>query len=281
MMDIAGKARKIERKLARTVDAAIGELVGRDEPVPLEILHAVLDRAEHEVLDIGRGRRVFPFKCIRVHLAGPLDQDAKARFEAVVAGPPSLDERVAERLRSAGCRDAHVVTELEYVKERGDDWEDARYHITFDRPGTGLVESPPPAAPAAPPDVPRLKLTVVKGSADHRAFAFTGGRVDIGRRAEVVDQTQRLIRTNQVAFAEEGADENRTVSRRHAHVEFVQTEGGYRVFDDRSTHGTSIVRGGRTIKVPAGTRGARLEAGDEIALGRARLKVAIDTTRSR
>ena len=113
----------------------------------------------------------------------------------------------------------------------------------------------------------------MKGSADQRAYAFTGGRVDIGRRAEVLDQKQRLIRTNQVAFSDDAGEENRTVSRRHAHVEFVETERCYRIWDDRSAHGTSIVRGGKTIKVPAGVRGTRLEAGDEIALGEARLKV--------
>jgi len=86
-MDIAGKARKIERKLARTVDAAIGELVGRDEAAPLEIVHAVLDRAEHEVQDIGRGRRVFPFNCVRILvLSAAQDTAAKARFEAVYDG---------------------------------------------------------------------------------------------------------------------------------------------------------------------------------------------------
>jgi hypothetical protein len=280
-MDIAGKARKFERKLARTVDAAIGELVGRDEPAPLEIVHAVLDRAEHEVQDIGRGRHVFPFNCVRVHVvAGPRDKEAQARFDAVVAGPPSLGERLADRLRSAGCRDARVVTEVVYVTQRGDDWEDPRFQVTFDRIVEAPVEPPPPS-PAAPAEVPRLKVTVVKGSADQRAYAFTGGRVDIGRRAEVVDQKQRLIRTNQIAFSEEGLDENRTVSRRHAHVEFAAADGCYRIFDDRSTHGTSIVRGGRTIKVPPGARGARLEAGDEIALGHARLKIAIEPSRGR
>ena len=105
---------------------------------------------------------------------------------------------------------------------------------------------------------------------------FRSGRIDIGRRAEIVDQKHRLIRTNQVAFSEEGADENRTVSRRHAHIEFLEPEGSYRIWDDRSTHGTNIVRGGKTIRVPAGAKGTRLEAGDEIALGHARLKVSFD-----
>ena len=271
-MDIAGKARKIERRLARTVDAAIGELVGRDEPAPIEILHAVLDRAEQEVQEIGRGRRVFPYNCVRVHVvAAPDDSGARARFDAVIAGPPSLADRLAERLRLAGCSEVLAVTEIVYTPQTGDAWDDPRFHVVFDR----VVETPqaPPPPPAGPAQTLRLKLTVVKGSADQRAYAFSGGRIDIGRRAEVIDQKHRLIRTNQVAFSEEGADENRTVSRRHAHIEFVEREGRYRIWDDRSTHGTSILRGGKTIQVPAGAKGTRLEAGDEIALGQARLKV--------
>ena len=272
-MDIAGKARKIERRLARTVDAAIGELVGHGEPAPLEIVHAVLDRAEHEVQEIGRGRRVFPYTCVRVHLvAGPNENEARARFEAVIAGPPSLAERLAERLHSAGCTDVRATTEVVYASQPGDGWENPRFHIVFDRRAETAARVPPPAAPERT-HAPRLKLSVVKGAAEQRVYAFTGGRIDIGRRAEVVDQKQRLIRTNQVAFSEEGADENRTVSRRHAHIEFVGAENSYRIWDDRSTHGTNIVRGGKTIRVAAGAKGTRLEAGDEIALGHARLKV--------
>ena len=273
-MDIAGKARKIERKLARTVDAAIGELVGRGEPAPLEIVHAVLDRAEHEVQEIGRGRRVFPYNGVRVYvIAGPNDNEARARFDAVVAGPPSLAERVAERCRSAGCADVRVTTEVVYAPQAGDGWEDPRFHVVFDRAAEAPAQVPAPPATAERTQAPRLKLSVVKGSAEQRMYAFTGGRIDMGRRTEVVDQKQRLIRTNQVAFSEEGADENRTVSRRHAHIEFVEREGSYRIWDDRSTHGTHIVRGGRTIRVAAGAKGTRLEAGDEIALGHARLRV--------
>jgi len=274
-MDIAGKARKIERKLARTVDAAIGELVGRDEPAPIEILHAVLDRAEHEVQEIGRGRRVFPFNCVRVHVvAAQDDREARARFDAVAAGPPSLAERLAERLRSAGCSEVRPVTEIVYMPQAGDGWDDPRFHIVFDRVADAAQVLPPPLPAESVPG--RLKLTVVKGSAEQRAYAFSGGRIDIGRRAEVLDQKHRLIRTNHVAFSEEGADENRTVSRRHAHIEFVERESCYRIWDDRSTHGTNILRGGKTIRVAAGAKGTRLEAGDEIALGHARLKVALE-----
>src|SRR5260221_4645756 len=186
-MDIAGKARKIERKLTRTLDAALGELVGRNEPAPIEIVHAVLDRAEREVQDIGRGRRVFPFTCVRVYvLAGPRETEARARVAAVIAGPPSLAERLADRLRGAGCAEVQLTTDVVYAKQCGADWQDARFHVSFDR-AAGL----PPAPAASPPaSVPRLKLTILKGLAAQRVYVFTGGRSDIARRREVLDQPQ-------------------------------------------------------------------------------------------
>ena len=51
--------------------------------------------------------------------------------------------------------------------------------------------------------------------------------------------------------------------------------GHYRVYDDRSAHGTGVLRNGRTITVTPGSRGIRLESGDEIVLGEARLRVKI------
>ena len=273
-MDLSGKAQKLERKLARTLDAALGELVGRDEPAPLEIVHAVVDRADTEVQEIGRGRRVFPFTCVRVFvLAGPRDKDVRARFDAVCAGPPSLAERVADRLVARGCTGVQLTTDVVYVRQPAPGWADPRFHVVFDRATPAPAAAPVAEAPKA---VPRLKLTVAKGVAAPRVALFTGGRIDIGRRAEVLDQRHRLIRTNHVAFSEDGPDENQTVSRRHAHIAFVEEDGAYRIWDDRSAHGTSVVRGGRTIKVPPGVRGMRLAPGDEIVLGQARVKVAID-----
>jgi hypothetical protein len=273
-MDITGKARKLERRISRTVDAAVEEFMGRSVTAPLEIIQAVVDRAEHEILEIGRGRRVFPFNRVRVLVvAGPRDKESRARFAAVLEGPPSLAQRLADRLRSAGCAVGTIGTEVVYTRRRGPDWTDADFHVEFDRTGEPPALPPPPLVG----DAPRIKLAVITGRAEHRAYTFSGGRIDIGRRAEVVDQLQRLIRTNHVAFSEEGPEENHSVSRRHAHIEFSDRDRCYRIWDDRSAHGTSIVRGGRTIKVPAGTRGTKLEPGDEIALGHARVRVTLET----
>ena len=77
-----------------------------------------------------------------------------------------------------------------------------------------------------------------------------------------------------VVFVEGSAAVNQTVSRRHAHIA-VEPSGVCRLHDDRSEHGTGIIRGGRTIPVPAGSRGVRLRSGDEIALGEARVRIRI------
>jgi hypothetical protein len=287
-MDIAGKARKLERKITRTVEAAVEEFVGRSEQAPIEVVHAVLDRAEQQIQEIGRGRRVFPFNRVRLHVvAGPTQKEKRARFEAVVAGPPSLSERLIERLRSAGCGMADLGAEVVYVRQRGADWAEDEFHVDFDRIPTPARREGAPEIPAARaaetlPTVPtsgevtRIKVAVVKGSAEQPAYVFTGSRIDIGRRPEVVDKRQHLVRTNHVAFSEDGGEVNGSVSRRHAHIDRSPDGRSYRLWDDKSAHGTSIIRSGRTIKVPAAARGTRLESGDEIVLGQARLRVTFE-----
>jgi hypothetical protein len=271
-MDIAGKARKLERRITRTVDAAVDEFVGRSAITPLEIVHGVLDRAEQQIQEIGRGRRVFPFNLVRVHIvARPKEKEARARMSAVIEGPPTLAERLAERLRSAGCAVKTLTTDIVFERAPGADWLSTDFHVEFDHVAA-LAPAPPVPEPMT--ECVPIRLTVGKGVAEQRAYVFKGGRIDIGRRAEVFDQRQRLIRTNNVAFRDEDGDDSASVSRRHAHIDFNAAQGCYRLWDDRSAHGTSVIRNGRTIRVPAGARGMRLEAGDEIVLGAARLKVS-------
>jgi pSer/pThr/pTyr-binding forkhead associated (FHA) protein len=76
-----------------------------------------------------------------------------------------------------------------------------------------------------------------------------------------------------VAFLERSGDANQTVSRRHAHIAYEPAGRCFRLHDDGSEHGTGVVRLGRTVAVPRGTRGVRLESGDEIVLGDARVRV--------
>ena len=112
------------------------------------------------------------------------------------------------------------------------------------------------------------------GAAERDTYSFTGDRIDIGRCAEVRDQRQRLLRGNHVAFRDDAGTPNGGISRRHAHIVRL-APGRYHVVDDHSTRGTCVLRGGRTIDVPAGGRGLRLQSGDELVLAGARLSVQI------
>jgi hypothetical protein len=271
-MDIVGKARKLERRIARSVDVAVQEFVGRGVPSALEIVHAVIDCAERQVQEGGRGRRVFPFNRMTVHLlAGPRDHERRARYAALFDGPPSITERVREALTSAGCRVDGLTVIVAFAPKRSAQWIAQEFHVEFDR----VAAVPGGATAGASSEPPRITLTVTNGKAAKRAYELRQARIDIGRRAEVLDARQKLIRKNDVAFAEDGPDANQSVSRRHAHIAYDEERREYRVCDDRSAHGTSVIRDGKTIPIPAGPRGVRLKAGDEILLGQARIKISM------
>jgi pSer/pThr/pTyr-binding forkhead associated (FHA) protein len=127
--------------------------------------------------------------------------------------------------------------------------------------------------------VTRIDVTVVRGTAERKTYSFAARRIDLGRCPEVRDTRNRLIRTNHVAFVEGSGDVNQSVSRRHGHIAYDPASGGYRLRDDGSVHGTSVVRNGSTVAVPPGSLGVRLRTGDVIVLGEARLQIKFDGDR--
>jgi hypothetical protein len=268
-VDILGKARKLESRIARTVDRAAQHVLKPDGREPLEIMHALVDAVEEEVQPAGRDTHVFPFNRIKVSVVAPT-REARARLEAVFDGEPTLQERIAQCLESAGCAAAPVVVKVVYVGEAKPEWPSREYHVDFDRLAV-TAPAPEPARPA----ISRLRLVVVAGTAEQSQYSFAMARIDLGRCAEVRDQRRRLLRTNHVAFADTDAPPNRSVSRRHAHIRYAADVREFRLYDDRSEQGTGVLRSGRTIAVPPGSRGVRLQSGDEIVLGEARLRVAI------
>jgi hypothetical protein len=268
-MDILGKARRLESRIARTLDGAAARVANTGPREPLEVLHAIVEAVEREVQPAGRGTHVFPFNRLKLAVSAP-SPEARARFEAVFEGPPALQDRLVDRLCAAGCDVAGLSVKVAYVPHADAHWTHPDFHLELARvPRATRTEA------AADAPLPRLELTIVNGSAAAAAYAFTLSRIDLGRCAEVRDSGNRLIRTNHVAFADAAGELNQSVSRRHAHIAYAADSGDYRIADDGSAHGTAVLRDGRTIRVPAGSRGVRLQSGDEIALGEARLRVTV------
>jgi hypothetical protein len=270
-MDFLAKARKLESKIARSLDLAVEGVVGRSARQPVEIVQAVLDSVEQQVQPAGRGRRVFPFNRVVVHVLATT-RSQKALFDAVAEGPPSIRQRVLQRLESAGCHVSAFELQVLYASRAKPGWHAPEYHVSFDR----VDQQPPAESTSAATATPvRIDLLVVAGSAERRNYTFCGDRIDIGRRAEVLDHRQQLIRRNHIAFVDGDAQGNPTVSRKHAHIAYVSVSREYRVHDDGSARGTAVLRAGQTIRVPPGSRGIRLESGDEIVLGEARMRVKL------
>ena len=126
--------------------------------------------------------------------------------------------------------------------------------------------------------MPTVWLHITNGRADRDEYSFRKARITLGRLADVVDAQQRLIRRNDVAFVESSEGPNPTVSRSHAHLEWDAADGAFRLFDDRSAQGTTVLRDGGIINVPRGlSKGVQLKPGDEIVLGRARVRFELGT----
>src|SRR5262245_11913791 len=290
-MDLLGKARKLESTIARKLDHAARELIGSSAREPIEVINLIVEAVQHEIQPTGRGRRVFPFNRIAVSITAS-SRDARARLEAILEGEPSLRERILERLRAARC-ETDVIVDVAYVGRPQKLWTQPDFHVDFHRdprPRAAQTSLPPAgsgdqrgsrAAEAqrnsASSDAPanRIELVVVLGHAEQASYSLAADRINLGRSVEIRDRQHRLIRMNHVAFLERGGGVTESVSRQHAHIAFDAKAGHYRLHDDGSAHGTSIIRNGRSVAVPTGSRGVRLRSGDEIVLGDARLRVKL------
>jgi len=266
-MDLLGKARRLESTIAARLDEAARGLVRSRPREPLAIVHAILDALDQEVEPTGRGTRVFPFNRIEISVVAP-SPEARGRLEAVFEGDTPLRTRIVERLQSAGCSPTEVAVAIHYVDRAEANWRAPEFDLQFARVAEPDVENPEHDSKPA-----RIEITALRGVTERWTYSLAAARIDLGRCTEVRDSRNRLIRTNHVVFTEGSADVNQTVSRQHAHITYESSTGHFRLHDDGSGHGTEIVREGRTISVPRGSRGVRLQSADEIVLGEARLRI--------
>ena len=274
-MDILGKARRLESKITARLDRAAKEFAGSGAREPLEIVHAILDIVEREIQPGSRGTRVFPFNRIEVSVLAP-SPETRAWLEAVFEGDPPLRARIMERLRSAGCPPSEIIVSINYVARAQKNWPIREFRLGFAR-----VTQPEVDGPDTESKHDRIEITVLRGVTEQRTYSFVANRIDFGRCAEVRDSRNRLVRTNHVAFTEGSGDINQSVSRQHAHIACEPNSDRFRIHDDGSGHGTGIVRDGRTVPVPRGSRGVRLQSGDEVVLGEARVRIRFHPDKNR
>jgi hypothetical protein len=264
--DVAGRVRAFSGRLHATVRRFFESPLGPDAK-PLEIRAAMLEDVEKQVTPVGGGRRVFPFVRLVARAVAPAG--SRGTCEATFS---DFDARVRARLAELRCEaprnlDVRVVV----LKKTPAEWETGRIFALDYRQA--------PEVTAVGTDAPRpvLQVTVLAGAATQPAYTVESPTVLVGRGVEPVDQAGR-VRRNHVAFAEEADDVAETVGRAHARFTWDPAAGEYRVFDEGSSNGTRVLRGGASISVPArDPRGVRVRSGDEIQFGRARVRIKVRT----
>ena len=288
-MSILDKVVKLEKRIERLA-------ARKDAPVTaLEIRRAILDDIEEQVAPAGRSRRVFPYDQIAIEVVGGADSRSpasttsrrtsrpmlptRAELEAVLDPDAGLAGAIRERLQEAGCeRVGPLNVSVNVLKKARTDWKEAvLFRVAYDRtkpanaaPATRDREAASAAAASAGA-ARAAQILVLDGEATKKTYTLSGERTNIGRLAEVTDKHRRVVRRNQIVFLDADSETNQTVSRAQAHITFAPP-ADYRLFDDHSSYGTRIVRAGHMIDLPSGSpRGARLQAGDEIYFGRARV----------
>ena len=243
---------EIEKSIERGFRKFAERVFGAARSADLLLVHrAILEEIETKVGSAGRGQRVFPYSLVTVTLISA-DAERRALYLAAFGNEGRLESDVRKALEGAGCQLPRGFSVVIETAESGD----RAFEISF---GT--------AAPAA---LAPARLVVVKGKAQSEVYPISKPCTNIGRLAELTDAESRVVRRNDVVFLEGADDANGTVSRKHAHIRFGESE--YRIADDASEFGTRVFRDGRMIDVPAGKRGEKLRAGDEIHLGRACLR---------
>jgi hypothetical protein len=219
----------------------------------IEIQQAILDEVADRAQSLPRARRVLAANKITVTVPAP-DQDRRTAFRLVFVENNALEQDIKQHLRRQDIEfppDLKVTVEL--IEESLPDLMQRGFHLHL---------SDREVAAKPKPKLKGVSFTLPDGT----AVTATKQRIHIGRIAEVLDDRQRLVRRNDVAV------DHQTVSRAHAHIEFDEQTGVFRLFDDGSSYGTSVLHDGRLFEVPkAGARGQKITDGDEIYVGQVKI----------
>jgi hypothetical protein len=256
--------------LERRIDEKLRGLLRSSSPDQrrelLEVHRAVLDDVAAHVDTLPRGKQVFAYTQLDVQILLP-DPALQRSYELVFIEADTLSRDIRQRLEDQRVElPAHLSVQVELVPELPPDVAARGFDVHY---GSVPIQQPSQ-------ELPEVRFTVISGSAQQPELLLKKRRINLGRLAEVIDAEQRLTRQNDVAFRDDAPAPNQSVSRAHAHVEFDSENAAFRLYDDRSAHGTTVVRDGTVIPVPPGpSKGVAMRDGDEIVLGQARLRFEI------
>lgn len=284
-------------KLTRQLESTVGRLLGTqpgDSSEPLELVTGILRDVEQRIEPIGGGRRRFPYTHLSVLVVAPRKEDQDRCATAL----DDLAAKIRERLAELACEPpARLDVAVQFARKPRKHWTPGQHvELLFSRDTLAAVTatataarqgrpSPVPApdlssslraSAPSPASAPAVRIAILRGTGLKRTYALQQSTIRFGRGSEHAEASGRT-RHNDIAFADDQDEVNRTVARAQAHLRFNPDRGEFRLFDDGSSNGTRIVRNAEIIAVSShGPRGVRIASGDIIELGRARLRIDLD-----
>ena len=239
----------IFRDLERVIDEKLRGLFPVQKRELIEIQRAILDEIADRAQTLPRARRVIAANHITVAVPAP-EEDRRTAFRLVFVEGDALEHDVRSHLRREDIEfpnDLKVTVEL--IEEAVPDLAAKGFHVVL-----------------ANREVEVKHRTSRFTFPDGKSIEVDKARIHIGRTPEVLDDRRRLVRRNDIVIDEQ------TVSRAHAHIEYDKSAGAFRIFDDGSSYGTSVIHRGRLVEVPkAGARGQKLADGDDIYIGQTKI----------
>ena len=137
--------------------------------------------------------------------------------------------------------------------------ETAPFEIDYIRPNVMRLE-----------EVPEVRLSVTRGTAEKQAYRLKKDRILVGRPAEVLDREGRIVRRNDIVFLESEDEAGASVGSSHARIWHDYEKRGFWIMDEGSRYGTRILRDGSVIEVPGDDpSGVQVRPGDDLYFGQA------------
>jgi len=255
---------KLEQRLRELIVEPL-QRSGGGRTEPLDVWSEVQKHLRNQITLNIAGVPMLPARHVIVRLAVP-DQGERQRLESAL-DPALLRDAIQEFLSEEGCRPpVGLWVSLDFLPaEFG---AITSISVAFDnQPAPGGAAGTSAGAESG------CTLRVKAGQASAAEVRLTAHRINLGRRERVTDDTGRVVRNNHLAFTDVRNGINETVSRRHAHLEFDDKAGCYRIFRDSADAPVTVVSQGRlTSEIPLSGLGLALRPGDVIRLGKAEVE---------
>jgi hypothetical protein len=253
--------RDLEQRLRQLLIEPLQKTSGAPQE-PLDLWTAIEQRLrEHLTLNLAK-KQIFPARHIVITV--PVrDAAERSRFEGAFAEDLLRQEVLRFLAEEGATAPVDLWLTVHFLLGEG------QFSVATDN------QRNPVAVPlaAAPAQNAEARLRVLSGESPIAQLTLGRHRTTIGRGEKIRDGENNTARRNDLFFADVRNGINEKVSRRHARLEYDETNQAYRLYRDQPGADLSVRRGSRTIDdIPLSGLGLLLQPGDVIRLGRAEVE---------